>query len=507
MADENTVGILPPVDSSIQFPPCVRDMRTLKRTLFNVKMNVCAARCPAKSCTVMLKQFKHALLKRARLQSVVADTTDSTKRLVLLKPDARQSILQQTINQETSKLLEEHSAQLIDHQVDLSYEHFSTSEILRAILPEDYEVAGAFETIGHIAHLNLRKHLMEYKHVIGQVILDKNAHIRTVVNKTDSIDETFRFFKMEVLAGDDEMKATVKEHGCTFELDFSKVYWNSRLQSEHKQIVDIVGKGSIVFDVFAGIGPFAIPIAKKSKCKVYANDLNPESHKWLKHNAKLNKLDVGSIETFNLDGREFIENVCLPKIQELYKICDNNPATAAITTCVTSISSSNADNSTSPNAGNSQAQNVSQDNANLSEAPSPPHLTPSTQPIVQPIHFVMNLPAIAETFLDVFNKHSSELLLRRDITVHCYCFSKAKEAEIDAMERAREVLGSSFHGDMSCRVVRRVAPNKVMLCVTFNLLYQQDSKEPQSRKRSISDDGETHYQNKKMTTDKGDEEC
>ena len=55
------------------------------------------------------------------------------------------------------------------------------------------------------AHLNLRDEYLPHRHLIAQVILDKNAHIRTVVNKLDTIDHEFRFFKMEVLAGDDDL--------------------------------------------------------------------------------------------------------------------------------------------------------------------------------------------------------------------------------------------------------------------------------------------------------------
>lgn len=42
-------------------------------------------------------------------------------------------------------------------------------------------------------------------------------------------------------------------------------------------------------DVFAGIGPFAVPAAKKG-CRVVANDLNPNSFDFLKVNVKLNKV-------------------------------------------------------------------------------------------------------------------------------------------------------------------------------------------------------------------------
>lgn len=39
----------------------------------------------------------------------------------------------------------------------------------------------------------------------------------------------------------------------------------------------------VVADVFAGVGPFAIPSARKG-CAVLANDLNPASHKSLEKN-------------------------------------------------------------------------------------------------------------------------------------------------------------------------------------------------------------------------------
>lgn len=45
-------------------------------------------------------------------------------------------------------------------------------------------------------------------------------------------------------------------------------------------------------DMFAGVGPFAIPAAKQIKCKVYANDLNPRSFHYLQQNMKLNKVIV-----------------------------------------------------------------------------------------------------------------------------------------------------------------------------------------------------------------------
>ena len=60
---------------------------------------------------------------------------------------------------------------------------------VQKLLPEGAEVPSSFESIGHIAHLNIRDELLPFKRVIGQVIMEKNPHIKTVVNKA-GIDHT-----------------------------------------------------------------------------------------------------------------------------------------------------------------------------------------------------------------------------------------------------------------------------------------------------------------------------
>lgn len=46
-----------------------------------------------------------------------------------------------------------------------------------------------------------------------------------------------------------------------------QVYWNSRLETEHKRLVDSFKPGQVVADIMAGIGPFAVPAAQRG-CKV-----------------------------------------------------------------------------------------------------------------------------------------------------------------------------------------------------------------------------------------------
>lgn len=66
-------------------------------------------------------------------------------------------------------------------------------------------------------------------YIAGEVLIDKNPVIKTVVNKTNEIDNTFRNFKMELLAGENNMVTQARENGFTYQFDFSKVYWNPRL--------------------------------------------------------------------------------------------------------------------------------------------------------------------------------------------------------------------------------------------------------------------------------------
>lgn len=58
--------------------------------------------------------------------------------------------------------------------------------------------------------------------------------------------------------------------------------------------------------MFAGVGPFAIPLAR-NQVMTYANDLNPKSYEWMVVNVTRNvaKAKKKYIECFCQDGRDF----------------------------------------------------------------------------------------------------------------------------------------------------------------------------------------------------------
>ena len=168
----------------------------------------------------------------------------------------------------------------------------TAEEILTATLPSDVgEVPTGYTIVGHIAHMNLRPPHIPYKYHIGSVILSKacSQGITTVVNKLDIIDSTYRNFQMEVIAGEENFNVTQNHLDCEFRFDFSKVYWNTRLETEHRRLVDMFRPGEAVADVFAGVGPFAVPAGKK-RVFVLANDLNPDSYASMEGNIFANKV-------------------------------------------------------------------------------------------------------------------------------------------------------------------------------------------------------------------------
>ena len=182
--------------------------------------------------------------------------------------------------------------EVVREALELGYEDYAYEQVLRRVLPEGVDVPTSFETVGHIAHLNLRDEHLPFKRLIGEVLLDKNRpRLRSVVNKVGVLESsnTFRTLPLEVIAGDADLETEVRQYGARFRLNYAEVYWNSRLEAEHRRLVEEFQPGEAVCDMMAGIGPFAVPAAMRGH-RVYANDLNPRCKHYLDVNAQRNKL-------------------------------------------------------------------------------------------------------------------------------------------------------------------------------------------------------------------------
>ncbi|KAM5585847.1 tRNA (guanine(37)-N1)-methyltransferase 1 [Rosa sericea] len=239
-------------------------------------------------------------------------------------PQAIQAVMKENTAKSMGPAIE-----LVRCRLTLLYDYWQMNEILEALLPEGMIVPSAFETVGHIAHLNLRDEHLPYRKFIAKVILDKNKpKIQTVVNKIDAIQNDYRTMQLEVLAGNHSLVTKVVENGLRFQVDLATVYWNSRLATERQRLLNSFTRNDVVCDVFSGVGPIAISAAKIVK-RVYANDLNPHAVEYLQRNSGLNKLDR-KIKVFNMDGRRFISAMfASDKAKSITQVVMNLPKDAA----------------------------------------------------------------------------------------------------------------------------------------------------------------------------------
>ncbi|OAX44928.1 hypothetical protein K503DRAFT_788599 [Rhizopogon vinicolor AM-OR11-026] len=443
-------------------PPALRSINTtLDRDAFKKTIPVLAVRVPAASTGSLLKSdvMKKSLMDLPKLRSVLRDphddhasisqrTTTRFSDAPIRKPAA--------LSPEVHNFLREQSATLVTHNVNLTYDYWTADEILHSILPEELceGSPSGFAITGHLAHMNLNKEYLPYKHIIGQIILDEN-----------SIDTKYRFFQMELLAGEPNYIVEHHESNCRFTFDFTQVYWNSRLHTEHDRLVQLFQPTDVIADVFAGVGPFAIPAAKRG-CAVFANDLNPESARYLTKNIVDNKVRhsfVASLVRASCeDGRDFIKRVVARAIDHPFPVY------------------------TGPKLSKMQEKEQKR-RSKLAKSPLATevalvdHFTAVKSSPRQAIsHFVMNLPDSAIDFLDCFRGIFSGGASARDLggiyanmpMVHCHCFTRELQpdkAEADIRQRVEGKLGHKLDEAVTLHMVRSVAPNKDMYCISFRL--------------------------------------
>ena len=149
------------------------------------------------------------------------------------------------------------------------------------------EIIKSFDVIGSITVVDipekLKKH-KEHKKEIANAILSIHPNIKTVAEKVSPVSGVYRIRKVKVIAGEKKTETIHTETGCRFKLDINKVYFSPRLVFERQRIANLVKNGKkceTVFVPFAGVGPFAIIIAKNNQDSiVYANELNPIAFKY-----------------------------------------------------------------------------------------------------------------------------------------------------------------------------------------------------------------------------------
>ncbi|VVB91327.1 tRNA (guanine(37)-N1)-methyltransferase Trm5b [uncultured archaeon] len=159
----------------------------------------------------------------------------------------------------------------------------------------------AYEQIGDIAIID--RHEPDARRV-ARVLLKQNR-IKTVLQAETSVRGEYRTRSVSILAGEKRTETLYRENECRYLLDLSKVYFTPRLSTERMRIASRIRDGDTVVDMFAGVGPFSILIAKRFPgAHVYAIEKNPDAVRYLKENVKLNR--VRNVEILEGDARDVV---------------------------------------------------------------------------------------------------------------------------------------------------------------------------------------------------------
>lgn len=167
----------------------------------------------------------------------------------------------------------------------------SMEEYLEGQIPPEKmdDLKKSFDIIGEVVILEIPPELEKEKRDIAEAAL-KFTKRQAVYSKGSEVQGITRTRKLEHLAGEDHSETIHQEFGTRIMVDVKKVYFSPRLATERKIVTDQVEDGELVLDMFTGVGPFALSIARHHDVQVYAVDINPEAVHYLERNLELNRL-------------------------------------------------------------------------------------------------------------------------------------------------------------------------------------------------------------------------
>ncbi|MCX8173916.1 MAG: class I SAM-dependent methyltransferase family protein [Thermoplasmata archaeon] len=178
-------------------------------------------------------------------------------------------------------------------------------------LPQEImkQLPSSFDIVGDIAIIKLPEKLKKHAKEIGDAMLRTYSSVKTVL-VDEGVDGDYRIRKVSYAAGEEKTRTLHIEYGLRFEVDLAKVYFSPRLANDRQRICSEIVSPCVVIDMFAGVGPFSVAIAKKHpEARVYAIDINPDAHVLLLKNIVRNRV-------------KNVEAICGDAVVEIQKLPD-----------------------------------------------------------------------------------------------------------------------------------------------------------------------------------------
>ena len=158
-------------------------------------------------------------------------------------------------------------------------------------LPESIQVPSGFQIVGHVALLQLHEGLSEFAQIIAEATMEFDHRIRSVAVKTNPTKGIMRKPGYKLVAGDSNTVTEHVEGGVLFRLDPLRLTFSAGNVAERMRLSNIIERDEMILDMFACVGQFSLHIAKKTGSRVVAIEINPEAHRFLVENIKLNGVE------------------------------------------------------------------------------------------------------------------------------------------------------------------------------------------------------------------------
>ncbi|MCJ7647384.1 MAG: methyltransferase, partial [Candidatus Lokiarchaeota archaeon] len=177
-----------------------------------------------------------------------------------------------------------------------------------SIIPRSYDVIGSIAIVefDRFSELSQKKSI-KYKNLVANAIIQINKGLKSVYEKKSEIKGTYRLREFSILKGPDNPETIHKENKCVFKLDIKETYFSPRLVYERNRIATSqFNENENIVDLFAGVGPFSIQIAKNHPVNIHSFDINPAAYKYLEDNIRLNEVN-DKITAHNLDVKNLVD--------------------------------------------------------------------------------------------------------------------------------------------------------------------------------------------------------
>jgi tRNA (guanine37-N1)-methyltransferase len=161
-----------------------------------------------------------------------------------------------------------------------------------------------------VALVELRRATKKKLKEVVEKIRRHNKNVKSIVKKVHGTRGKFRLRKNELIWGNKNTEVVHKEYGYFLKLNPLDVYFSPRESTIRQYVCKKIRPKENILVMFAGIGPYAICIAKKQPRvkQIVAVEINPKAARYLGENVSLNK----------------VSHLVIP-IQGHVKICEDLP--------------------------------------------------------------------------------------------------------------------------------------------------------------------------------------